>query len=142
VILTDGDKMIKTPTYHVFDMYKWHQDAELVQSSIDSETIGVEDEWKTPFVQESVSFGKDGKLHITLCNTSVDKAASIEASLADTKIKAIAGEIVGGEIHEHNTFDNPDCVVKKSFDQFKVEDDCHFTVTLPHSSVVHLAVEI
>ena len=142
VILTDGDKMIKTPTYHVFDMYKYHQDAELVQSSIDTETIGVEDQWKIPFVQESVSLGKDGKLHITLCNTSADKDAPVEASFADTVVKSVTGEIVGGEIHEHNTFDTPDCVVKKNFDQFKVEDASHVSITLPHSSVVHLAVEI
>ena len=31
VILTDGADMILTPTYHVFDMYKYHQDAMLVE---------------------------------------------------------------------------------------------------------------
>ena len=35
VILTEGEKMIKTPTYHVFNMYKYHQDAMLVDSHID-----------------------------------------------------------------------------------------------------------
>ena len=42
VILTDGADMILTPTYHVFDMYKYHQDAMLVDSSVETETIGVE----------------------------------------------------------------------------------------------------
>ena len=35
VILTEGEKMIKTPTYHVFEMFKLHQDAELVSLSVD-----------------------------------------------------------------------------------------------------------
>lgn len=42
VILTEGEKMVLTPTYHVFHMYKYHQDAELLESSIVTEEIGVE----------------------------------------------------------------------------------------------------
>ena len=32
MILTEGAEMIKTPTYHVFDLYKNHQDATLVDA--------------------------------------------------------------------------------------------------------------
>lgn len=35
-ILTEGDKMILTLTYHVFNMYKNHQEATLVESYIDA----------------------------------------------------------------------------------------------------------
>ena len=48
VILTEGDKIVKTPTYHVFDIYKYHQDAELIFSDIDIKMIGVENEWQVP----------------------------------------------------------------------------------------------
>jgi len=37
VILTEGDKMLLTPTYHVFNMYKVHQDADLL--SVEFENI-------------------------------------------------------------------------------------------------------
>ncbi|MBR3524696.1 MAG: alpha-N-arabinofuranosidase [Lachnospiraceae bacterium] len=141
VILTDGDKMIKTPTYHVFDMYKHHQEAELVRSYIENEEIGIEDEFKTPALQESVSFGKDGKLHITVCNLSVEKDYEIETVLTDAEARAVSGEIVGGEYHEHNTFDDPERVTKKAFDAFSVKGD-RVCFTMPKSSVVHLAVEI
>ena len=53
VILTEGEKMILTPTYHVFNMYKNHQDATLVESHIDTENIGVEEENKVPNLHES-----------------------------------------------------------------------------------------
>ena len=46
VILTEGEKMVLTPTYHVFNMYKNHQDAELVESYIETENIGIEEENK------------------------------------------------------------------------------------------------
>jgi len=141
VILTEGEKMVKTPTYHVFDMYKHHQDAELVRSHIDTDRIGIEDEWKVPAVQESVSLAKDGKLHITICNLSVDEDREIEASIQDSTVKAVSGEIVGGEIHAHNTFDEPENVVKRSFDGAKAEGG-NIRFTVPKSSVLHLAVEI
>ena len=34
VMLTDGEKMIKTPTYHVFHMYRHHQGATLLRSDL------------------------------------------------------------------------------------------------------------
>lgn len=40
--------MVKTPTYHVFNMYKYHQDATLVESSIETETIGTQEEYQVP----------------------------------------------------------------------------------------------
>ena len=103
MVLTDGKKMIKTPTYHVFDMYKYHQDADLVHSHIDTEKIGLEEEWMVPNLQESVSIDKDGKINITICNLSTDKSYDIETVLADGNLDIVSGEIVGGEIHEHNT---------------------------------------
>jgi len=139
VILTEGEKMVKTPTYHVFNMYKHHQDAELLDSYIETETIGLEDAYMVPNLNESVSLGTDGKIHITLTNLSVDKDYEIEGTIADTEIAAVKGEIVGGEIHLHNTFDNPDAVVVRNFDGCTFNgSDIKFTI--PASSVLHLEV--
>ena len=57
VILTDGEKMLLTPTYHVFKMYAPHQDATLLDSFIQQEYIGVEEDVKVPDLHESVSEG-------------------------------------------------------------------------------------
>ena len=72
VLLTEGEKMIKTPTYHVFNMYKYHQGADLVESHIETETIGGK-EWKVPNLTESASVDADGVLHLTLTNLSVSE---------------------------------------------------------------------
>lgn len=61
VILTEGEKMLLTPTYHVFKMYRCHQDAELLHSSLETELIGAEEENRVPNLNESVSLGTDGK---------------------------------------------------------------------------------
>lgn len=141
VILTDGEKMILTPTYHVFDMYKCHQNAELVESYVENEIIGIEDENKVPALSESVSIGEDGKLHITIANLSIDKAYDIEGLVTDSAVKSVSGEIVTGEIHDHNTFDDPEKVVKKNFDDCKIVDN-NLKFTIPAASVLHLSVEV
>ena len=42
IILTEGDKMVLTPTYHVYDMYQGHQDATLLGSFVENKRVGVE----------------------------------------------------------------------------------------------------
>lgn len=139
VILTDGEKMIKTPTYHVFNMYKHHQDAELVESFVETEKIGLEDENMVPNLTESVSLGKDGKLHITMTNLSIDKSYDIDGIVVETEIESVKAEIVSGEIHQHNTFDNPEVVTTKAFEGVNFADGS-IKFTIPASSVIHLEV--
>ncbi len=137
VILTDGEKMIKTPTYHVFNMYKHHQDGELLDSYIETETIGLEDQYKVPNLTESVSVDKEGRIHITLCNLSCEKDYEIRTLVADKAVAAVKGEIVTGEMHEKNTFEDPEKVTVKPFDQVKVEGT-ELSFTIPACSVLHL----
>lgn len=67
VILTEGDKMLLTPTYHVFNMFKVHQDAELLPLLIDSENYTMDGQ-SIPKISSSASIDKKNILHITLCN--------------------------------------------------------------------------
>ena len=139
VLLTEGDKMIKTPTYHVFDIYKEHQDSNLVESSIEIEMIGVEEEWKVPNLTESVSETADGTLHLTITNLSVDQSFDIDTTIIDRSVKTVKGEIVTGEIHAKNTFEEPECVTVKKYDGTQItEKGIRFTI--PACSVLHLEV--
>ena len=140
VILTDGEKMIKTPTYHVFNMYKHHQNADLVESFIETEMIGTGDN-QVPNLTESVSVSADGKVHITVTNLSADKSTKIESVLADCKIADAKAQIVGGDIHDHNTFDAPETVTVKAFDAVSVADD-KVIFEIPASSVMHVELTL
>lgn len=141
VILTDGEKMLLTPTWHVFNMYKCHQDAELVESCVETGLVGLEDEYQVPDLTESVSMGKDGKLHITMTNLSLDEDRQIEAVLAETTVKSVTGEILTGAMDAHNTFEASNEVHTVSFDGCKAEGG-KITFTIPARSVLHLAVEL
>ena len=140
VILTEGDKMVKTPTYYVFDMYKAHQDAELLESSIETVEIGT-GENKVPNLSESVSLGKDGKIHVTITNLSMSEDYAVESVFAESAIESVAGEILTGEVHAHNTFDAPETVKKESFDSCSIKDNT-ISFTIPKNSILHLAVTV
>jgi len=139
VILTEGDKMIKTPTYHVFKMYSCHQDNELLKSTIDTKTIGLEEQYMVPNLTESVSRDKDGKIHITLTNLSLDEDYDIEAYLAGLDIKSVTGEVVAGAMDAKNTFDEPENVKIEVFGDIKTEGD-KLIFKIPKSSVLHIEV--
>ena len=142
VILTEGEKMVKTPTYHVFKMYQVHQDGELLDSFIETAETGLEEEYKVPNLTESVSLGKDGRIHITLTNLSCSEAYEISTDLADTEeIKAVKGQIVTGDIHDKNTFEDPEKVTLRTFDGAKIQKN-NLSFTIPAASVLHLELTV
>lgn len=140
VILTEGDKMLKTPTYHIFDMYKYHQDGMLLDSSIETETVGVDEEFKVPNLTESVSVDADGVIHITVANLSVDKDYEVDGIIVDKKAKTVTGEILRNEMHAMNTFEEPERVYKERMDGIEITDR-GMKFTVPACSVVHLAMK-
>ncbi len=140
VILTDGAQMVKTPTWHAFNLYKVHQDGELLESTLETRFVGIDDK-KVPNLTESASRGKDGKLYITLTNLSLDEAETIEAALAETPIKAVTGRILTGAMNAHNTFDAPETVITTDFTDIQVDGN-HMTFTIPPCCVLQLAVEV
>ncbi|MDO5336095.1 MAG: alpha-N-arabinofuranosidase [Eubacteriales bacterium] len=139
VILTEGADMILTPTYHVFDMYKAHQDAMLLDSFVESHEIGADDEYCVPNLSESVSMDAEGAIHLTLANLSATESYPIESIIFDFKVKEAVGEIVTGEMHDKNTFENPECVKVQKFTDVTVTDE-GVNFTIPACSVLHLTI--
>ena len=141
VILTEGKKMILTPTYHVFNMYKYHQDAKLLESSIEVESIGLEEEYQVPNLTESVSLGEDGKVHITLTNLSTTESYPVQGVVADSTIKAVEGTILVNKMGAYNTFDSPEVVTPEVFTAIEITDT-GLAFEIPPCSVIHLALKI
>ncbi len=141
VILTDGPKMLLTPTYHVFHMYKYHQDAELVESFIEgTKTIGEEDEFMVPNLQESVSVDKDGVITVTINNLSTKDSEDIEIAFAECKPREVTSAILTNDMYAYNTFENPDKVKETEFKDFTVTDK-GISFKLPACSVIQFRVK-
>ena len=141
VLLTEGDKMIKTPTYHVMHMYRHHQGAKLLESSVTGiDEIGPE-EWKVPKVTESVSKDKDGVITITLNNLSIEAAEEVEIQLSNGEYKVAESRIVtNSDMHAHNTFEAPEEVTEKDFNDYEVKGE-NILVKLPVNSVVEMRLQ-
>lgn len=141
VILTDGEKMVKTPTYYVFKMYKEHQNNTLLSSYITSENIESKNDRNKQFPQliESASTDENGTIYSTITNTSSVKSAKIKCQIADTKVDSIYAEIIGGECHDKNDFENQDKVKTVNFTDYKKLKD-GFKAVIPACSVVKFVI--
>lgn len=140
VILTDGEKMIKTPTYYVFKMYKEHQENTLLGSYITTPMLNsVNDKKDFPQLCESASVDENGTVYSTITNNSSTKSAKIKCQVADTKVKSITAEILTGECHEKNDFDETENVKTVPFTDFRKLKD-GFTAIIPACSVVKFVI--
>ncbi len=138
VALTDGEKMLLTPTYYIFKMYKSHQENTLLGSFITSKNLTEKDE--LPQLIESASVSEDGRIVSTVVNTSLDEGAEIHCQIADFKVKGISAEILTGNVYAHNTFDNNSAVATRDFSDFEMTAD-GFITTVPPCSVVKFVIE-
>lgn len=111
LVLTEGAKCVKTPTYHVFDLYKAHQNAALIYSHIENdECEGL------PCLSCSASAAADGTVTVTLSNCALDRGYEVDLASAFGGVKAARGRILTGDAHAFNDFAHPDTVAIKPLD--------------------------
>lgn len=142
MILTEGEKMLLTPTYHVFEMFKVHHDATLL--SVDGNFDTYEFDGQS-LPQTSVSASKDENdvVHISLCNLDHQNGANIDVDLRGIDLEAaeITGKLLtANEMNAHNTFEQPENVKPVTFYDVKAKGHS-LSVALPPMSVVVLAVK-
>jgi alpha-N-arabinofuranosidase len=107
VILTNKEKLVLTPTYHVMEMYNVHQDATLIPLQITSNNF-VRGENKIQAVSASASKDAAGKIHISLANIDNVNSQEIEIEIPGSKATRVTGRILtSAKIQDHNTFDVP-----------------------------------
>lgn len=140
VILTEGDKMVLTPTYHVFEMYKDHQDAYLLDSCLEVNKIDRK-EFSVPNLYESASITEEGKVVVTLCNIDANQENVIEADLRGAKILGLQGEMVHEKYDAYNTFEESAKVKKEAFTALQSTAN-GFTATLPPCSIVKILIDV
>ncbi len=139
VILTEGDKMLLTPTYHVFHMYRGHQDAELLDSELVDVPKAGREEYVVPSLKESVSMLKDGSILATIANLSIEESRDVELVFAERQPKEVKATILTEKMNACNTFDEPDKVKEAVFEDVTLTDRGVF-FTIPACSVVSLKI--
>ncbi len=140
LILTKGNQILLTPTYHVFDMYKVHQDAKLLPVNFNSPDY-INGDKKIPAVNISASLDSAGAVHISLVNLEPNKKIPIRTLLPGIKWKTVQGQVLTAKkLTDVNSFENPGNIKIASFNTAK-KDGEYLVVELPAQSVVVLELK-
>ncbi|MEP6594548.1 MAG: alpha-L-arabinofuranosidase C-terminal domain-containing protein [Ginsengibacter sp.] len=140
VILTDKEKMILTPTYHVMEMYNVHQDAKLLPTTIKTGDYILGNE-KLPSVSCSASKDSAGLTHISLTNINAKEPQTISLNIQGEKYTRVSGRILTSEkLQDHNTFENSDKVKPQMFNGATLKGN-QLNVKLPPFSVAVLELK-
>jgi len=137
MVLTRGEEMILTPTYHVFEFYTVHHDAVLLPVELEAGSYSFGGE-SIPALSASASRDAEGRLHVTLANLDPNVPRTLSVTFTGTDVADVRGRILTADaMNAHNTFENPDTVRPAPFDGARLEGE-RLGVTMPPKSVVVL----
>ena len=140
LILTDGEKMLLTPTYHVFEMYKVHHDATLLPLAVNSGTYAM-DGRELPSVSASASKDADGTVHISVVNIEPSEDIKLLIDLRGGDYKDVSARILTApELNTHNTFDRPEEIKPATFKEVKIKKNI-LSLDMPAKSIIVLEVK-
>ena len=142
MILTDGPQMVLTPTYHVFEMYNVHQNAEFLASDCVSPRIKCSRKVDVPRVDATAS-RKDGVTNISLVNTDLKRSATVLITFDNPKAVSqvlSARVLTSASAHDCNDFASTGKVAPVEFKSFRLTA-AGLEVTLPPLSIVALGVK-
>ncbi|MBS1511538.1 MAG: alpha-N-arabinofuranosidase [Bacteroidetes bacterium] len=140
IVLTKGDKMLLTPTYYVFDLYKVHMDAKKLNVNFKSPDY-VNGDAKIPALNMSASQDSTGAVHITLVNLDPHKKLNLQTTLVGVNWKTVSGQILtSAKLTDINTFENPYTVKNVAFNGAKKSGE-QLVIDLPAQSIVMLELK-
>ncbi|MBN1377817.1 MAG: alpha-N-arabinofuranosidase [Gammaproteobacteria bacterium] len=139
MILTDKEKMVLTPTYHVFKMYVPFQDATFIPNQFKSMPKYTLGDVSVPQVSASTALSKEGNVIMALANLDPHNTAQITASIQGFSAKSAKGSVLTADaLDAHNTFEKPD-IVKPAPIDVKVQKG-KVSLELPAKSVTVITI--
>lgn len=135
MVLTDKEKMLVTPTYHVFEMYQpfqgaTHLPAELVTPEYKTGDIAI------PAVSVSAARGAGNSLALAFVNTDPNKPARVTTKISGATPTKISGRVLTTDaMNAHNTFEKPNSVQPAAYSGGRKKGDS-WEFDLPPKSVV------
>lgn len=135
IIFTKEEKMVLTPTFYVFEMYKVHHDAALLPLKFESPMFEANGR-KNPIVSASASRDSKGLTHITLSNSDLKEAVEINIDVRGAKFSSVTGTILTApEINTVNTFEKPETIKSVEFKGAKLSGNT-LSIKIPAKSVI------
>ena len=140
LLLTEGEKLVLTPTYHVFDLYKGHQGAKQLESYAETRLIG--EGAAVPDLHVSASQAEDGSVLVTAANLGAADPVPVECLLSGLPggKRRVTGRVLSGAADGCNTFDRPGNIAPRGLEGIDATDE-GFRAVLPPCSVAAFTVE-
>lgn len=140
VILTDGPRMVLTPTYHAFEMYRPFQGATVLPLAIRAPEY-VEGDARLAMLDGTAARGLDGRVHVALVNLDPRREVTVTVDITGPRAQAVSGRILTADVMDaHNNFDAPDTVRPVAFHGAAVSGQ-GLVVRMPAKSLVVLAID-
>jgi alpha-N-arabinofuranosidase len=137
MVLTDKEKIVLTPTYHVFRMFRVHQGATLIPADLSAPDYRVGDA-SVPSLSVSASRDGEGRLHVSIVNLDPIRSADLSATFSNGTPRAITGEVLtASTMNAMNTFERQNSVKPTPFNGYKMEGS-QLKLAIPAKSVVVL----
>lgn len=131
IVLTKDDKMILTPTYFAFDMYKFHQDADLIDAYSNNGSD----------ISYTIS-RKNNEYIISVCNSSITADEDVTIKF-DHKLGApnYSKILAGKQMNDHNTFEEPENVKEQSYSDYSISND-EINISSKKMSVITIKIPV
>jgi alpha-N-arabinofuranosidase len=144
LFLADGDRFVATPNFHVFEMYRAHQQARALPLEVEAAAVGfrVAGRDESLFrVAGSASRGEGGRATVTLVHTHATEPIELALTLRGGSAKSVRRvELSHGTLNAHNTFERPDEVVPRT--ENLDTSGAELRVTLAPASVTRLDLQL
>jgi alpha-N-arabinofuranosidase len=139
MILTEKDRMVLTPTYHVFDMYQPFMGATQIPVAVNGPAYAFGDR-SVPAISASAGRGADGAVHVALVNLDPNAATTVSLTLRGVTGTKVSGRVLtSASMSAHNTFAAPQTIAPVTFNGATVRNGS-LTATIPAKAVVVLTV--
>jgi alpha-N-arabinofuranosidase len=137
MLLTEGDQVVLTPTYHVFEMYTVHHDAVLLPLTVRTRDWYVVGADSLPALSASASRDREGAVHLTMSNLDPDASRSATVELTGVTVRTVTGRVLSARsMQSYNTVAQPSAVAPAPFAGARLEQGALRIVLPPHSVVV------
>jgi len=139
MVLTEGEQMILTPSYYVFDLFTPHQDATLIQSTVETSEYAFDCE-TVPGLSVSTSLASDRTILMTIVNPDPNSDLQARVDLGSYMPTKATGRILtSANMNDFNDFTDSDKVCPRAYAGASFESGT-LSLHLPKMSVV--AVEL
>jgi len=136
LIFTEGDQMVLTPTYHVYDMYQVHHDAILLPQTLESPDYmhGAD---SLPAISASASMDQEGRIHLSLVNIDPNQDYPLVIEIKGKTPGNVRGTFLGSlKLDSHNSFAHPEEIIPVTFGGTNLKNGKLELVLRAHSVVV------